>query len=292
MAIQQIQPRFNFPISRLLPDLGDGVTYYVEAVVRNALTGATIATVPLPSVGNRLYAALWRTPADPNGQGLYVTITNTAYFDAGHTQPATTVYAAESDTYIVFDNYNFVAQMASQIGAQITTPDLDYKKIETIVKKIIAAELKKLPKSEQVDYGPYFKTLGDTVTGAIGAIKMPETAEYPETDLSPVLESIKGSEGRLHERFDALSHSQVFPAQKDMDLESMTTALAELPKMNASIGEVKKILVILQEFQNRLNRTMPELGRYLDHIVAKLEPLEKKQPVPIEFASRRKRMPS
>lgn len=198
MAIQQLQPATNFPISRLLPDLGDGLTYFLQAVIRNATTGATIATINLTSIGNRLYTNTWRVAADSSGRGLYVTITTSVYTDSGRTALAID-YSQDSDTYIVYDQFHQLQGLATQLSALMgEATHVDYKKI----KQIAEAAVKRIvfPKDVDIDYAPAIKQVGEDLKRAIAEKEVTKIPEYKETDLSPILEAIKGTEDRIAAR--------------------------------------------------------------------------------------------
>lgn len=261
MAIQQIQPQTNFPISRLLPDLGDNVTYYVQAVVRNASTNATIATVNLASVGSRIWASLWYTPQDSSGRGLYITITTVAYTDSAYTAPSLN-YSPESSTYILYDQFHQLQGLATQLSALLGGEMIDYKKIRKIMKEVVATiELEEI---EQIDYTPELKALGNDLKQAIGAIEMPDMPEYEQTDLSPLKEHISGVEARIHNRFDKL------PEPEKLDLSPV---LDRFDKYNFEdkLKKVDDASELLNEMSDRLSKTMPEMGKYFDEIISNLK---------------------
>lgn len=237
--IQQIQPQINYPISRLLPDLFDSVTYYVQAVVRNATTNAVLATIPLASQGNRIYASLWRTPADTSGQGLYITITSTAYTDAGFTMQSTK-YAAASDTFMIYDQFHLVQSLGMQINA-LASVDIDYKKIESLLRAVLKKEIK-IPTYEQIDHtkaiaGIYTHLL--ELKTIAGAIKMPEPTEITPTDLSPVLAAFTGIHEHIEKRFDNMEK----PDKVDLGpLSDQIGALDFNTPVTAAIGIMERLI--------------------------------------------------
>ncbi len=278
MAIQQIQPQQNFPISRLLPDLGDGVTYYVQAVVRNATTNATIATVPLPIQGSRIYGATWLAAADTSGLGLYITITTTAYYDSSYTSKAIE-YGEESDTYIIYNQYNQLQFLASQLSALIGSEShVDYKKIKAIMTEVMIKFVKAIEFPAQKEYEPEFKKIAEALKLGLGSIKFPEIPKYEQISLAPILEAVKSLEAGMVGQFQGL------PKPKEVDLGPI---MAEFKKVDleASLKPFKDIIEILNKLKDmneRIADTMPEVGKYFDDISGKLEEvLHPKQPEPV-----------
>lgn len=187
-----IQPSEYFPISRALANPADGAGLYVQAVVRNARTGATIATVNLAYLGGGLFATSWTAPTDSSGRGVFISITTLVYTDAAYTV-LSDMYGQEQDTFLVYDRFKFVQGLANQISA-ISSPDIDYKKI----KQIVVEELKPLIAWTK------------EATGKLDAIV--DRGDYPAVpDLAPVLEALEALQKR--------------PQFKATDLGAVTTAL-------------------------------------------------------------------
>ncbi len=61
----------------------DTGTYYVRAVIKNAVSGTTLDTLNLTDNGSKYFSKLWVTPADPSGTGLQINVTNTVLTDYG-----------------------------------------------------------------------------------------------------------------------------------------------------------------------------------------------------------------
>lgn len=81
-----LQPQKNFTVVRKLSNHTDATTYYVRAVVRNALTDDILATLDLvKKTGEQRYTKDWQVPADASGQGLQITIETSVYTDSGYT---------------------------------------------------------------------------------------------------------------------------------------------------------------------------------------------------------------
>lgn len=256
--VTTIQPREYFPIARVLPDPADTATYYVRAVIRNAKTNATIATVALDSQGSRIYAANWQAVADPSGQGLYITVTTEVYTDSGYTV-VSDVYGQEQDTFLIFDREKNVQNLATQITALMSDGgngvEVDYKKIEKIIRaankeqtsQVIAA-IPEIEAQEQqeVDLTPVLsaiQSLGQTVS----AIDIPE---QQETDLTPVLNG-------LSDIRQAIQTIKIPDPTDPVDLE---------PVMQAIAGMDKTILDATKEFQKDTRDLLDALDKLPDSV--------------------------
>jgi hypothetical protein len=133
----QLNPRETFTIVRQIEDHTDTNTYYVRAVVRNAKTDELLANVDLDSKGNQRYSKDYIVPADVSGQGFWLSITTSVYTDSGHTTKSEN-YGDKLDSYLVQERYQFNPNYPIPVG-----PDIDYKRIEKIVDKIVTAKVKK-----------------------------------------------------------------------------------------------------------------------------------------------------
>lgn len=175
--VDTIQPRQYFPISRLLTDPTDNSTYYLSAEIRNAKTGVVIATVNLSQISGRLYAVNYQMPADPSGQGLFITITTFVYTDAGRTTKSD-AYGEEHEIFLVYDRFNFLQGLGNQVAALIDTSDAtDYKKIKKIVDEAVEkgsnAVIKEIPEEVNIDLDPVLSSL-KKVAQAVDKIEIPE----------------------------------------------------------------------------------------------------------------------
>lgn len=275
MSIQQIQPTSNFPISRLVPDLGDGVTYYVQAKVRNAATGSLLATVSLLTLGNRLFAGTWRTPADPSGQGLYVTVTSTVYTDASYTV-ASGNYQAESETFMVYDQYHLVQGLASQIAALIQSADIDYKRIQKMLdqstltlSRIVAKLISKLEKKD-VDFStltPEFNRVIKALLPALEHLIEKEPVIVSSFDPKPVFAAIKASEEAL---FKVVYKPKNDTPGKPLSLDPIIALLRAAP--------YEKIVSLLEALRKDVAATAPAVYSKLDTVRDELKALNEPAP--------------
>jgi hypothetical protein len=183
-----LQPQVAFPLTRQIANHLDTTVYYVRAVVRNAL-GTIIDTVDLASQGEQRYQTSWRVPADPSGQGAYISIVTSVYTDSGYTTKSE-AYGDEETTYLVFDRV--MPAMRGGGGVDYFT-----------VRRIIKEELENLPKPEPITFpspvitpAPVMRL--DDVLTAINDLKKALKPKQPivmkEVDLSPILAAIKEKE--------------------------------------------------------------------------------------------------
>lgn len=130
-----LNPRESFTIVRQIEDHTDSSTYYVRAVIRNAKTDAIITVngnnyLNLTDQTGRRFSASWLVPADPSGQGFYVSILTSVYEDSGYTTKSVN-YGDKMDVYLVQDRMN------PNLGGMGGGSDIDYKRIRKIVKEVV-----------------------------------------------------------------------------------------------------------------------------------------------------------
>lgn len=214
-----LQPQVSFPIVRQIANHLDETTYYVQAVVRGA-SGAVIDTVNLASQGSQRYQTSWQVPADPSGQGRYISIVTSVYTDSGYTTKSQS-YGDEETTYLIFDRVmpamrggggldsRTTRRIISEEIAKIEFPEQkevkipqvkDYEaKLATLETNIgyIADLVEKLPK-EQTSIQPILNGLQSV------AQMIAEKEVTPQTDLSPVIEQMQKFETSLQMAVDAI----------------------------------------------------------------------------------------
>lgn len=83
----QLSPNSVIPVSYTVSLPGDTTVYFVQAVLRDTQSGATLQTLNLANVSttpNR-YQGVFNPVSDPSGLGRAIDITISVYTDAGHT---------------------------------------------------------------------------------------------------------------------------------------------------------------------------------------------------------------
>lgn len=212
-----LQPQTAFPLVRQIANHLDATTYYVRAVVRDA-AGQTIDTVALASQGSQRYQTSWQVPADPSGQGRYISVVTSVYTDSGYTTKSDN-YGDEETTYLIFDRVMPAMRGGGSGGIDSRT-----------LRRVIAEELDKrapepiqFPKQPEMRWGEVLTAIREA-TEAIRAIptdkvdlsgvlrsiealaaKIDAKEVTPETDLTPVLEAIKDAQKSIGEGFADLA---------------------------------------------------------------------------------------
>jgi hypothetical protein len=195
----QLHPREQFTITRQLNDPAIVTTFYVRAVIRNAKTDTVIDTVNLTDKTGQRFTKQWLVPADPSGQGFWISIVTSVYTDSGYTTKSTD-YGDEACSYLVQERYVFNPNYP--VG-----PDIDYKRIKKMIDDAVSKieipvyeerEAKVIEVVKEVAVSPEINIDMGPILTAIKNIKLPkETVRVVETfkeinlDLSPVLKSIK-----------------------------------------------------------------------------------------------------
>src|SRR5437867_3710129 len=98
----QVSPSKKLPIIWNGADPNDADTLYVQTIVKDAITLATLNTVNLTDNGNHLFSGFFTTPADPSqtGTGRWIILTTTVYTDAARTIKSQN-YSRITDQYLV-----------------------------------------------------------------------------------------------------------------------------------------------------------------------------------------------
>lgn len=227
-----LQPQEYFTVVRQIGDPNDSNTYFVRAVIRNARTDAVIETINLTDRGSRRFSLPWQVPADPSGQGFYISVLTTVYTDSGYTTKSD-IYSEEMESYLVDNRFR-------NLGGGGGGDDVNYTKIRAIFEETIQkffftekGEFKFLP-----DLSPISRALSSLglsklsewmfkTTNKLNAISVKseilreqingiEIPEFEKTDLTPVLNAINGLEipkevniGNLTKSFEDLFNNQM-----------------------------------------------------------------------------------
>lgn len=197
-----LQPQKNFTVVRQIANHTDSATYYVQAVIRNAYTDDIIDTLQLTDKGGQRFKKDWRVPADPSGEGFFISIVTSVYTDSGYTTKSDN-YGDEETTYLVIDRLRSGGGGSGVIntgGGKLSAAD---------VRRIMREELGKIEeKPEKHEKAPEtpverpeipmrwdevivaIKELGEAIKGI----------KQPDLDLSPVLSSIKSIENAIADK--------------------------------------------------------------------------------------------
>lgn len=175
----QLHPKETFTIVRQIEDHTDSGTYYVQAVVRNAKTDVLLDTINLDDKGDRRFSKSYIVPADPSGEGVWISILTSVYTDSGYTTKSQG-YADKMESYLVQARPVFNPNYPIPTG-----PDIDYKRIKAIVEEEIT---KARPK--EVDLSDVINSVKQ-VQGQVTVVKNIINSQKP-TDISPISNSLDG----------------------------------------------------------------------------------------------------
>jgi hypothetical protein len=227
-----LHPQNSFTVVRQIANHTDSSTYYVRAVIRNAYTDAIIETLDLVSRGSQRFSKNWQVPADPSGQGFYISIVTSVYTDSGYTSKSEN-YGDEENTYLIQDR---LAQQGRG-GGSLGLAD---------IRRIFKEELDKLPKPEKVEMPEipeapdHSEELAELKVGLVALGQSLATVPKEQADLAPVQEA-------LSQVMQAIADKEVTPAA---DLEPV---IAKLEAFLSTFGSV------ITDFQQSLWGMQDEL---------------------------------
>lgn len=260
----QLHPREKFIITRQLQNSYITDTFYVRAVIRNAKTDTVIQTYDLTDKGSQRFTKEWMVPADPSGQGFYVSIVTSVYSDSGYTTKSD-IYGDEEQTYLVQERYVFNPNYPAGPSGQ----DIDYKRIqkmiddsfrkfvstkpETIVvtkeviKEVKIPEVKIVEKFNDIDTAPILSAI-KAVGKKVDDKEVTEIPEMPEpVDLSPIVDSMKTVFNQFDKRFgnieDKIDSMQIKVSLNDF-LPKETIVKPTMNNSNQVDDRVKRLIKI------------------------------------------------
>ena len=237
-----LQPQQNFTIARKLANHTDATSYYVQAIVRNALTDEVLATLNLvKKINEQRYTKDWLVPADPSGFGLQVTVETSVYTDSDYTLKSEN-NADEIDDHIIRDDISKKHGGGGFRG--YTGPDTsDIRRImREEIEKIPKVEIPPFPTPEKVELR--WTDVLEAIKDVRSAIKEPQAVDMtpvlsaisqveqaiaskevtPPTDLAPLMEKI----GALSE--ESKSHKEEMDGKHDDTYIKFGEMLMSLPK--------------------------------------------------------------
>lgn len=257
----------QFVIDRKLNNPADSGTYFVRAVIKNTLTGATIATLNLADNGNKYFSLPWLVPGDPSGQGLQISVLTTAYTDA---------YVSESFEYGTELQTYLIQNPTPQLGG-IGGGFFDYEGLSGLFEKMIKAQLAALLKEIQgsqkdFDYLKLDASLENFVaqyTGELG-IRIGDRISLLEDGFAAFTQQIT-----------TLLSTIVVPDIKPLE-ESITTAADSMRKIADTIIELKGDFdgsigvhaTIAKQIKEVANAMTKEIGGLRNDIKIKNETLD------------------
>ena len=271
--MKQVSPGQKVPIVRQIDRAAiDSNTYYIKAVIRNSVTGATLDTVELTDQGDQRFTGTFETPIVDDE--LFLDIETKVYTDSGYTTLSQSD-AVESEQFVVREAWNRVLAgvggMASESKGRV-----DYKQI----REIIADEIKKA--ITNLDWkkilSPVVELVGETMK-AIKELDIPEATDISDltssvqslhedllkiptepTDLAPVLERAQNILDEVATIKDSVQSSNTELSTSHQNfVENVEKAVGEIVnKVKESIAESVKENVDKQTFSiQSMNLQMP-----------------------------------
>jgi|TARA_R100001530_G_scaffold1410_1_gene2543 uncharacterized protein YlxW (UPF0749 family) len=252
----QIGPQKAFPIVWVNSWATNTSTLYVQAVVRNALTNATLKTVNLTDQNgdSSVFSASYTAPQDPSqtGTGLYIIITVTVYDDSGYTN-ASSNYAVVTDQYLVKTLVNPLSFLGGGGGV------INEKAIEAVVAGVVkATESKKTIFGREKKF-PTKKILKH-IDKRIDGLPTPVTQEVINNQLIDINSISKGISS-------VLGAIKAKPVTKQADLRGVTSDIKTLQsavlKLEKAIERVEKRelkMLMAPEVREAVNKKEAFLG--------------------------------
>ena len=260
-----LQPGNSFTVVRQISNHLDTDTNYVQAVIRNAYTDAIIDTLQLTDKGSQRFSKNWQVPADPSGQGFYISIVTSVYTDSGYTTKNGN-YGDDENTYLIQDR---VMRLGGGGGVDAYT-----------VRRIVSEEIAKIPAPEPVKIpkAKEYQMRWDDVLGALERLQRAVKAIPTETkDDAPVLAALEDVK-------QAIASKEVTPAT---DLDPVLSKLDEIA--TDATPEVRHQDVTAQvNALSELVQALPEqISTVLEQIELQVGPMKGKptkvQPEPVPF---------
>lgn len=206
-----LQPQNYFTLVRQISNHLDAATYYVQAVIRNAYTDATIATLQLTDKGGQRFKYDWMVPADPSGQGFYISVVTSVYTDSGYTTKSPN-YGDDENTYLIQDRILVgrvggmggpdTFEIRNMIAAEMATFFEKYKALEASTKDDMTETEQAEPmrweevltalsaiqgivsEDKSVDFSGVMSKMDEI------SVAVRDKEVTPETNLSPILDLI------------------------------------------------------------------------------------------------------
>lgn len=231
----------TFTVVRQIGNHLDTAPYYVKAVIRNAYSDEIIDTLELEDKGAQRFKKDWRVPADPSGEGFYISIVTSVYTDVGYTTKAE--YADEENTYLVID-----PPRRNQGGGGLARRDIRdiiQEEIEPI--RGLVQELSKRKPEKPVKPKEYTMRWDEILTAIAGLQKTLKPEKPEKVNLGPVLQAV----------------SEVKQAVKDKEVTPETNLSPVIEQLKRSVDTIMGMLEGVGEglIKAAMEGIRDELGR-------------------------------
>lgn len=244
---QWLRPGEQFPIVWQASDPTDNNNYFPQYKIQNARTLATIQTLTLTNQGNQLYSTNFLVPQDSSGMGFYLTGTLRVFTDVNQTMLSQN-YQIENRVYLV--------QSRPRVNYAGDGKDYDYLGQVEQIRKLLVAELKKLPSGIQKDEVAALLSqhLSDTL------LKIPKT-EFPKIEKYPELERIPIVEQAIIKIVDTLS------SHGNKTNDNIRQVIDKLGNHEMSLNEIKGVHDVMGKHHEDTVRIVKEYAGQMQHYV-------------------------
>lgn len=229
--------------------------YYVQCVVRNSVTLATITIINLASKGNGLYVGSYSVPQDSTGVGYELFETVSVYTDSGYTLLSPN-YSIVNTPYDV--RFQLTAGTFGGANAGAYQPDkTDYEFIRKIIVEELAEILGKIPKAKEFDSSylqQAMRMLGDGLTKGMKTHRE-EMTKLLETHKEETGQSLKSLSGSITSVGDSVSK---IPLSEVVDI--LAGQISELQKKHETsdkiTSEILKHHKTVKETQEKMHESL------------------------------------
>ena len=239
-----LQHQASFTPVRQIPNHTDPTEYYVRAVIRYAYTDELITNLDLDLKGSQRYSKNWEVPADPSGQGYYISIITSVYTDSAHTTKSEN-YGDEANEYLVQERV--LGSLKSGGGLDMRTTR---RIIEESLEKIKFPEQEKISIPKQKEYDDKFNEL----TRGLSDIKtLIASIPTENVNLSPLMT-------RLNELSQEVKTK---PVTKETDLKPMSEIISKIRKE-------------LFDVEKKIEKVSKDTGELIGdkHITLNIQPIQ------------------
>ncbi len=263
----QIEPAEIFPIIRIISNHLDTNTYYVRAVIKDAVNDTVLATVDLADKGNRYFRTNWKVIWDNAlSRGRYISITTSIYTDSDYTTKSPD-YGDDIQTYLVQDRWDPYKQGG---GSDISIDFGEFRKIiKEEIKNIEIPETEEIKFPEIKEYNSNFEDISKQIKEVDKKLNnVPE-----EIDLKPILKKLDSLQYEL----------DVKPVTPKTDLEPLKKMIKQYDEKHQSFKE--EIMSNINKIENKLlNNIIDSISETLKVIIpAELKEAIKKANFSIPF---------
>lgn len=228
MSPNTLTPSQPYTLSYFITDPNDNATYYVRAVVYDAITGEVLDTKNLTALSTNphLFTVRTQAPGDSSGHGRRIVVVATAYEDSGYTTKSP-IYQEQSENYIVIKpgagltlggggvDWPLVKEMiVEEVGkatkvcagmmTKINSISIAVSKIPTTPVKLtpildklgeLVTSISKIPTDGNIDFSPIFSR----IEMVMRAIEEKGIAE--KTEIKTVLDIIDDLKGEVNTNY-------------------------------------------------------------------------------------------